>query len=181
MIVQAMDLIPAVKLITPKAYIDKRGSFLEVFSQKEYGEALGIKGGFVQDNVSRSHKGVLRGLHYQNDPFAQGKLVSVMQGSVYDVAVDLRPDSETFGTYVGVVLSAANYQQFWIPPGFAHGFLALEDDTVFLYKCTDYYNVDAEGGIYYNDPNIAIKWSQFNAEVIVSQKDKFLPTLSELQ
>lgn len=179
MIVQDMS-IPDVKLITPEVYGDDRGSFVETFSQRLYCEILGIKVGFVQDNVSKSHKGVLRGLHFQEDPYAQGKLVSVLCGSVYDVAVDLRPGSVTFARYVAATLSATTRQQFWIPPGFAHGFLALEDNTVFVYKCTQYYHPDVEDGINYADRYIDIDWPHLDVPITVSDKDKHLSTVYDL-
>jgi len=178
--VHSMELIPDVKLITLKIHIDDRGSFAETFSLKEYCEVLGIEGGFVQDNISWSHKGVLRGLHFQEDPYAQGKLVMVMHGSVYDVAVDLRPRSETFGKYVAVELSATSLQQFWIPPGFAHGFLTLEDNTIFMYKCTEYYHPEADAGVLWKDRYLDIDWPDLDVSFILSDKDQHQPTLYDI-
>lgn len=179
MIVQEMN-IPDVKLITLRLYIDDRGSFTETFNQRAYCEILGIEDGFVQDNVSQSHKGVLRGLHFQEAPYAQGKLVSVMRGSVYDVAVDLRPGSETFAQYVAVILSADSHQQFWIPPGFAHGFLTLEDNTIFMYKCTEYYHPEADVGVLWKDRYLDINWPDLDVSFILSDKDQHQPTLYDI-
>ncbi|MDR0071130.1 dTDP-4-dehydrorhamnose 3,5-epimerase, partial [Acinetobacter sp. 11520] len=149
----------------------------ESFNQQRFAQALEDLHlpvpTFVQDNHSLSQKGVLRGLHYQNAPYAQGKLVRVVQGRVWDVAVDIRPDSKTYGEWVGVELSAENKTMFWIPEGFAHGFISLEDNTQFLYKTTNYYNKESEGAIIWNDPTLAIDWPLAEVdEVLVSDKDQ---------
>ncbi|MFA9262856.1 MAG: dTDP-4-dehydrorhamnose 3,5-epimerase [Undibacterium sp.] len=169
--------IDGLLVIEPDVYRDERGHFLESYNDGRYREA-GIPGLFVQDNVSVSKKGVIRGLHYQAPPFAQGKLVSVLRGRVRDVAVDIRIGSPTYGKHVVVELSADNHKQFWIPAGFAHGFVALEDDTVFSYKCTNVYSKEHDRGIRYNDPAIGIDWGV--TEPIVSEKDKQHPPLSEI-
>jgi dTDP-4-dehydrorhamnose 3,5-epimerase len=155
-------------LIQPDVFPDQRGYFFESF-QKEKFRNLGIDADFVQDNESMSGKGVLRGLHFQKPPFAQGKLVRVVRGSVLDVAVDLRKSSETYGKWESSVLSAGNKLMMWIPEGFAHGFLVLEDDTIFQYKCSNYYEKESECGILWNDPDLNIKWG--NENPVVSQKD----------
>ena len=144
-------------LLEPQVFSDERGFFLETFQQKKYSELAGINLNFVQDNFSRSSKGVLRGLHYQKKK-PQGKLVRVVNGLVYDVAVDIRKNSKTFGQWVGVYLSDENKRQFWIPPGFAHGFVVLSDTADFEYKCTEYYDPSDEGSILWNDPNLKISW-----------------------
>lgn len=144
-------------LIEPQVFSDERGFFLETFQQKKYSELIGINLNFVQDNFSRSSKGVLRGLHYQKQK-PQGKLVRVVNGLVYDVAVDIRKNSKSFGQWVGVYLSDENKKQFWIPPGFAHGFVVLSDAADFEYKCTEYYDPSDEGSILWNDPNLNISW-----------------------
>lgn len=150
--------IPEVVLITPKVFGDERGFFYESFNARAFKEATGLEPDFVQDNHSRSVKGVLRGLHYQLNPHAQGKLVRVVQGEVFDVAVDIRRSSPTFGQWVGAVLSAQNNNQLWIPPGFAHGFITLSDTAEFLYKTTDFYSTQSERCIAWNDPDIGIEW-----------------------
>ncbi|MGF1691112.1 dTDP-4-dehydrorhamnose 3,5-epimerase [Photobacterium kagoshimensis] len=164
-------------LIKPKVFSDARGFFFESYQKERYSNGLGILYEFVQDNISKSDRGVLRGLHFQiNKP--QGKLVSVIQGSVYDIAVDLRPESSTYGKWIGEVLSGNNKNQLLIPPGFAHGFITLENDTVFSYKCTDYYDSNDEGGIIWNDPTLNINWG--TNEPIVSEKDNTLPYFKEI-
>jgi len=150
--------IPEVLLVEPKVFGDERGFFMESFNQRAFDEAVGYEVRFVQDNHSRSTKGVLRGLHYQLPPHAQGKLVRVVSGAVFDVAVDMRRSSATLGKWVGYELSAANHRQLWIPPGFAHGFLVLSDVAEFLYKTTDYYALQSEGAVRWNDPTLAIAW-----------------------
>ena len=157
MIVRALK-IPEVSLLEPKVFADERGFFFESFNQKAFNELTGLNVQFVQDNHSRSAKNVLRGLHYQLPPKAQGKLVRVVVGDVFDVAVDIRKDSPTFGKWVGEVLSAENKRQLWIPPGFAHGFLVLSEAAEFLYKTTDYYAPEFECCIRWDDPDLAIKW-----------------------
>lgn len=152
--------IPDVLLIEPKVFGDERGFFFESFNQKVFQEAAALEPAFVQDNHSRSVKNVLRGLHYQLPPKAQGKLVRVVEGEVFDVAVDIRKSSKTFGQWIGQVLSAENKLQLWIPPGFAHGFAVLSDSAEFLYKTTDYYAPELERCIAWNDPSIGIRWPE---------------------
>jgi len=165
--------LPGLVLIQPDVYGDERGFFLETWQQKRYKE-IGIKEDFVQDNWSRSAKGVLRGLHFQQEN-PQGKLVSVRTGKIFDVAVDIRKDSHTFGKWVGEELSDENHLQLYVPPGFAHGFCVLSDKADFVYKCTNYYSPDDEAGIIWNDATIGIEWPVQNP--VVSEKDKLLPTL----
>lgn len=162
--------IPDVLLIEPKVFGDDRGFFFESFNQQRFNEATGLDLQFVQDNHSRSARGVLRGLHYQLPPKAQGKLVRVVAGEVFDVAVDIRPDSPTFGQWVGEILSADNKRQLWIPPGLAHGFLVFSESAEFLYKTTDYYAPELERCIRWNDPTLAIAWP-FAGEPVLSAKD----------
>ena len=152
--------IPDVLLIEPKVFGDERGFFFESFNQKVFQQAAALAPAFVQDNHSRSVKNVLRGLHYQLAPKAQGKLVRVVEGEVFDVAVDLRKSSKTFGQWVGQILSAENKLQLWIPPGFAHGFAVLSESAEFLYKTTDYYAPELERCIAWNDPTIGIRWPE---------------------
>ena len=162
--------IPEVLIIEPKVFGDARGFFFESFNQKAFQQATGADVYFVQDNHSRSGKGVLRGLHYQIEQ-AQGKLVRVVRGAVFDVAVDIRKASATFGQWVGVELSESNQRQLWVPPGFAHGFLTLSDTADFLYKTTDYYAPAHERCIAWNDPALAIDWPLSGGEPLVSAKD----------
>ncbi|HEX8575610.1 MAG TPA: dTDP-4-dehydrorhamnose 3,5-epimerase [Flavobacterium sp.] len=164
-------------IMEPKIIQDERGYFMESFNQKTFNEGIGQEVQFVQDNQSFSNKGVLRGLHYQTGDFAQAKLVRVLQGEVLDVAVDLRPGSDTFGKYEAVVLSSDNQKQFFIPRGFAHGFLVLSATATFFYKCDNYYNAASEGGLIYNDPSVAIEWGLLQEELLISDKDAILPTL----
>ncbi len=171
--------IPDVLLIEPRVFGDARGFFFESFNQKSFAEATGVNLPFVQDNHSKSVKGVLRGLHYQVEPHAQGKLVRVTQGAVFDIAVDLRKDAKTFGQWVGMTLSAENKQQLWIPPGFAHGFLVLSDTAEFLYKTTDYYAPQAERSLRWDDPTLAIAWP-LEGEPILADKDRQGHMFSEL-
>ncbi|MBE0536532.1 MAG: dTDP-4-dehydrorhamnose 3,5-epimerase [Phycisphaerae bacterium] len=159
--------LPGVVILEPKVFGDPRGWFVETWSQKRYEEA-GIRRSFVQDNVSFSRRGILRGLHYQY-PNPQGKLVQVLSGEVFDVAVDIRVGSPTFGKWVGVALSADNHRQMYIPPGFAHGFCVTSETALFSYKCTDYYNPAAEGGILFSDPAIGIDWPVESP--VLSEKD----------
>ncbi len=170
--------IPDVMIIEPKVFGDDRGFFFESFNQKIFEEAIGRKAEFVQDNHSRSSKGVLRGLHYQLAPYAQGKLVRCSVGEVLDVAVDIRPSSGTFGQWVGVHLSAENKRQLWIPEGFAHGFLVLSESAEFLYKTTNYYHPESDRGIRWNDPDIGIEWGN-DVAPILSAKDEVQPYFSE--
>ena len=165
--------------IQPKIFGDNRGYFLETYSEKDFFEA-GLTMKFVQDNQSMSVKGVLRGLHFQRGPYAQAKLVRVVRGRVLDVAVDIRKESPTFGRYVAVELSGENHRQMFIPKGFAHGYIALEDDTVFQYKCDEYYHPEVEDGIACNDPQIGIEWPLSENEITLSDKDRKHPTLKEL-
>jgi dTDP-4-dehydrorhamnose 3,5-epimerase len=164
-------------VMEPKIIQDERGYFMESFNQKTFNEGIGQEVQFVQDNQSFSNKGVLRGLHYQTGNFAQAKLVRVLQGEVLDVAVDLRPGSDTFGKYEAVVLSSENQKQFFIPRGFAHGFLVLSATATFFYKCDNFYNAASEGGLIYNDPFVDIQWGLPEEELLISEKDAILPTL----
>ena len=163
--------IPDVLVLEPKVFGDARGFFLESYNEKVFREATGLGVTFVQDNHSRSGKGVLRGMHYQLK-HAQGKLVRVVRGSVFDVAVDVRRSSPTFGKWVGVELSEENHRQFWIPPGFAHGFIVLSDSADFLYKATDYYAPEHERCIAWDDPEIGIVWPDVGAAPLLSEKDR---------
>jgi len=163
--------IEGVLIIEPKVFGDTRGFFYESFNQREFNDAVGSEVGFVQDNHSRSAKGVLRGLHFQKAPHAQGKLVRAAAGAVFDVAVDIRRDSPTFGRWVGVELSADNHRQLWIPAGLAHGFLVLSDTADFLYKTTDYYAPHAEGAVRWDDPDLAIAWPDVGMAPQLSGKD----------
>lgn len=167
-------------IIEPKVFNDDRGCFFESFHQKKFQELTGVKTQFVQDNQSLSQRGVLRGLHFQTGEYAQSKLVRVIQGSVLDVAVDLRKDSPTFGKHFSILLSEQNKLQLFIPRGFAHGFVVLENDTIFSYKCDNYYNKLAERGIMYNDPDLDIDWMLEESEIQLSKKDKILPTLKRI-
>ena len=155
-------------IIEPQIFKDSRGCFFESWNAKKF-KQLGISEDFVQDNQSVSSKGVLRGLHFQNPPYAQAKLVRVIEGSVLDVAVDLRKNSPTYGKHVSVILSEQNNKSFFIPKGFAHGFLSLEDNTVFNYKCSDYYNKESEGSLLWNDEDLKIDWQIDNP--LISEKD----------
>lgn len=170
--------IDGLLVLEPKVFTDDRGYFFETFNLKNYN--LPYAGPFVQDNEAKSNKGVLRGLHLQRAEFAQGKLVRVVKGSVFDVAVDIRPGSQTYGSWFGVELSEENKKQLWVPRGFAHGYLVLEDETIFSYKCDNYYYPAAEQGIRYDDPNLNIEWPDLGIPFIISNKDIGLGTLSEL-
>ena len=163
--------IPEVMLFEPKVFGDERGFFFESFNQKVFEEATGVKREFVQDNHSKSQKGVLRGLHYQLAPMAQGKLVRVVQGEVFDVAVDIRKSSSTYGQWVGEVLSADNGKQLWVPEGFAHGFITLSDTAEFLYKTTNYYSPEHERCICWDDKTLGISWPK-EIKPLLSQKDE---------
>ena len=164
-------------IIEPKIILDERGYFMESFNEKTFQNGIGQAVHFVQDNQSFSSKGVLRGLHYQTGEHAQAKLVRVLQGEVLDVAVDIRPDSPTFGQYESVLLSGENQKQFFVPRGFAHGFLVLSETATFFYKCDNFYNKESEGGIIYNDETININWQFSLEDLIISEKDKVQPTL----
>ncbi|UKJ07393.1 dTDP-4-dehydrorhamnose 3,5-epimerase [Solitalea lacus] len=168
--------IEGLLIIEPRIFNDNRGYFYESYNKNSFIEA-GITAEFVQDNQSKSQKGALRGLHFQAPPFAQGKLVRVIQGRVLDVAVDIRKDSSTFGQSFSIELSGENQLQFWIPEGFAHGFVTLEEDTIFSYKCTNFYNKQSEGGIIWNDPDLNINWG--SSDILVSEKDQILPQLKD--
>lgn len=172
--------IPDVLIFEPKVFGDDRGFFFESFNQKTFVETLGRDVEFVQDNHSKSTKGVVRGLHYQLAPHAQGKLVRCVAGEVYDVAVDIRRTSPTFGQWVGINLSAENRRQLWIPEGFAHGFQVLSDNAEFVYKTTNYYNPQSERGVLWNDPDLNIAWRE-TGNIILSEKDKVLPLFSSLR
>ena len=177
-----MKIIPTplkgLLVIEPRIATDERGSFFESFNERLLAEH-GIADKFVQDNQSISSKNVLRGLHFQKPPFEQGKLVRVVSGRALDVVVDIRRDSETFGKHFSLELSGENNKMMWIPGGFAHGFLSLEDKTVFLYKVTQYYEPSSEGGILYNDPELNIDWKV--SDPVISKKDKVLPTFGEFR
>lgn len=172
--------IEGVLVFEPKLFGDERGFFMESFNQRLFDDAVGAPVAFVQDNHSRSARGVLRGLHFQRAPHAQGKLVRVAAGAVFDVAVDIRPGSATYGRWVGVELSADNHRQLWIPPGLAHGFLVLSDSADFLYKTTDYYAPQAEGSLRWDDPDLAIAWPDAGVAPVLSAKDAVAPGLREL-
>jgi len=163
--------IPGLLIIEPRVFGDERGFFFESFNEQAFNAATGNTLAFVQDNHSKSTKGVLRGLHYQLPPRAQGKLVRVVQGEVFDVAVDIRKDSSTYGQWVGEILSADNKKQLWIPPGFAHGFLTLSDTAEFLYKTTDYWSPEHERAIIWNDEKIKIQWPVIETGYFLSNKD----------
>ncbi|UHC82562.1 dTDP-4-dehydrorhamnose 3,5-epimerase [Pseudomonas sp. NIBR-H-19] len=176
--------IPDVVIVEPAVYGDDRGWFMESFNQEKFHAALKDLGlpvprPFVQDNHSCSAKGVLRGLHFQRSPHAQGKLVRVVQGSVYDVAVDIRPDSASYLQWVGVELSASNHRMLWIPEGFAHGFVTLEDNTHFLYKTTDYYDKASEGALHWSDSQLGIDWPG-SGNYSISEKDDQAPGIASL-
>ena len=171
--------IPGAIIIEPTVFGDSRGYFMETYQAEEFA-AAGIPGPFVQDNQSKSTRGVLRGLHFQKE-HTQGKLVRVVSGEVFDVAVDLRPDSPTYGKWEGAVLSAENRRQFFVPRGFAHGFLVLSDIAEFCYKCDDVYHPNDEGGLMWNDPEIGIEWPiSEGMELVLSEKDKAHPGLKDL-
>ena len=166
-------------IIEPKVFGDDRGYFMESYNRRDFVEA-GLDMRFVQDNESKSKKGVLRGMHFQTK-FTQGKLVRVIQGEVYDVAVDLRKGSPTYGAWEGILLSSENKKQFYVPEGFAHGFLVLSDEAVFNYKCTNLYSPEYDGGLLWNDPDVGIEWPLDGIdEIILSEKDKNQKTLKEL-
>jgi dTDP-4-dehydrorhamnose 3,5-epimerase len=169
--------LPGVVIIEPQVFGDERGFFLETFALERYRAEAGISLPFVQDNHSRSARGVLRGLHAQAR-HPQGKLVRVSRGEVFDVAVDITPGSPTFGAWVGELLSDRNHRQMWIPPGYAHGFLVLSETADFEYKCTDYYRADDEIGLIWNDPDVGIEWPDANPRL--SAKDARLPTLASI-
>jgi dTDP-4-dehydrorhamnose 3,5-epimerase len=168
--------LPGVLVIDPIVHGDDRGFFFESFHKRKYAE-LGVEADFVQTNISRSSRGVLRGLHYQF-PHPQGKLVTVLEGEVYDVAVDIRPSSATFGQWTAVMLSATNRRHFWIPPGFAHGFCVVSDAATFMYQCTTLYDAAADAAIHWDDPSIGIDWPV--SDPILSRKDELAPRLADV-
>lgn len=170
-----------VVLIEPKVFGDARGFFYESFNTEAFQAATGVQHTFVQDNHSRSTQGVLRGLHYQLPPHAQGKLVRVVRGAVFDVAVDVRASSPTFGQWVGAELTEESHRQLWVPPGFAHGFLVLSEGADFLYKTTDYYDAASERCIAWNDPTVAVQWPIGDMPVTLSAKDRMGSSLRDAQ
>lgn len=167
-------------VIEPKTWKDDRGYFFESYNKKAFADA-GINAEFVQDNQSFSHKGALRGLHAQANPYAQGKLVRVVQGKVMDIAVDIRKNSSTFGQHFSIELSGENNKMFWVPPGFLHGFVTLENNTIFSYKCTNLYQKEAEVGVIWNDKDLGIDWGINLTEVLVSSKDATLPNFAAIE
>ena len=172
--------IEGVYIIEPTVFGDERGYFFESYNEERFRSETGIDVHFVQDNESRSKRGVLRGLHFQKKPYAQAKLVRVVQGKVLDVVVDIRKESPTFGKHIAVELSGDNHRQLFIPKGFAHGYVVMEDDTVFQYKCDEFYHPEAEGGIAWNDPDIGIDWGVPLEQVILSAKDTVNPLLADV-
>lgn len=166
-------------ILEPKIINDSRGYFMESFNEQTFQKGTGQEVHFVQDNQSFSTKGVLRGLHYQTGEHAQAKLVRVLQGEVLDVAVDIRPESETYGQHVAVVLSAENQKQMFVPRGFAHGFVVLSETATFFYKCDNFYNKESEGGFMYNDATLNIDWLLPENDLLISDKDNVLPSLAE--
>lgn len=171
--------LPEVLLLEPRVFGDERGFLLESYNRAAFRRATGLDVDFVQDNHSRSMRGVLRGLHFQRPPRAQGKLVRVTAGRVFDVAVDVRRGSTGYGLWTGVELTAANHRQLWIPPGFAHGFLVLSESADFLYKTTDYYSPEDEVSILWSDPAIGIEWPTAGIDIVLSAKDAAAPVLAE--
>jgi len=172
--------IEGVVIIEPKIFGDSRGYFYESYSQRDFEEKVG-RVNFVQDNQSFSHYGVLRGLHFQNPPYTQSKLVRVIHGKVVDVAVDIRKGSPTYGKYVAVELTGENHRQFFIPKGFAHGFVVLSETALFQYKCDEFYHTEAEGAIMWNDPDLAIEWPVKAEDIELSEKDKHHPFLKDFE
>lgn len=168
-------------IIHPRVFEDDRGYFYESYNKQGFKKQTGLDIDFVQDNQSQSSKGVLRGLHFQVGDYEQAKLVRVIKGSVLDVCVDLRENSETYLKHFSLILSEENKKQLFIPRGFAHGFLVLEDNTIFSYKCDNYYHKESERGIIYNDPDLAIDWGFENSQLLISDKDKVLPSLQKYQ
>lgn len=166
-------------ILEPKIIGDERGSFMESFNERTFAQGTGRPTHFVQDNQSVSSRGVLRGLHYQTGEHAQAKLVRVLKGEVLDVAVDLRPESATYGQHEAVLLTAENQRQFFVPRGFAHGFLVLSETAVFFYKCDNFYDRESEGGVIYNDPELAINWNFPENDMVISEKDRFLPAFNQ--
>ena len=167
-------------VLSPRIFVDNRGSFFESFNQKVFNKLIGKPINFLQGNQSKSSKGVLRGLHFQTGDYAQAKLVRVIKGKVLDVCVDIRPESKTFGNSFSIILDDIENKQLFIPRGFAHGFLVLEDNTIFSYKCDNYYHSPSEGGILYNDLRLKIDWNFPEKKVLLSEKDKVLPAFETL-
>ena len=172
--------LEGVFIIEPKVFGDDRGYFFESYNAREFSEKTGINITFLQDNESKSHYGVLRGLHFQQPPYTQSKLVRVVSGKVMDVAVDIRKGSPTYGKYVMCELTGDNHRQFFIPKGMAHGFVVLSDEAVFQYKCDEFYHPEAEGAVAWNDPDIDIPWPINREKVILSEKDKNHPNLKKI-
>lgn len=166
-------------IIEPTIFEDDRGYFYEKFNEEKFNKLTGLNGHFVQDNISKSSYGVVRGLHLQKANYAQAKLVSCLEGKVWDVAVDLRKDSSTFGQWFGAELSGENKLQFYVPRGFAHGFSVLTETAVFAYKCDNFYNKESEGGVLWNDQELNIDWKLPAADILLSEKDKIQPTFAE--
>lgn len=171
--------LPEVLILEPRVFGDARGFFTESWNEQTFNKAVGHDVRFVQDNHSRSARGVLRGLHFQLPPHTQGKLVRVVSGAVFDVAVDMRRSSANFGRWVGVELSADNHRQLWVPPGFAHGFLVLSETADFLYKTTDFYAPQAEGCVRWDDPTIGVRWPETGVVPVLAEKDAKAPLLAE--
>lgn len=171
--------IKGLLILEPKVFNDDRGYFFESYNQNTFKQATGLDINFIQDNQARSTQNVLRGLHYQNAPHAQTKLIRVLEGAIWDVVVDLRKDSDTYGKWYGVELSAENKVQFLIPKGFAHGYSVLSETAEVFYKCDDFYSKEDEGGLFYADPQVNIDWKIDLSKAIVSEKDKVQPTLKE--
>jgi dTDP-4-dehydrorhamnose 3,5-epimerase len=171
--------LPEVLIVEPRVFGDARGFFTESWNEQTFNKAVGSAVRFVQDNHSRSARGVLRGLHFQLPPHTQGKLVRVVSGAVFDVAVDLRRSSPNFGRWEGVELTAENQRQLWVPPGFAHGFMVLSETADFLYKTTDYYAPDCEGSVRWDDPAIGITWPDVGAPPLLAEKDAKAPLLAD--
>ncbi len=167
-------------VIEPKVFNDERGFFYEFFNQKVFEQLTGQKTGFVQDNLAQSRKGVLRGFHFQKEPYAQTKLVSVLNGAVLDVVVDLRKNSKTYKQHFSIILSAENKKQLFIPRGFAHAYLSLEDDSLFFYKIDNFYHPESEAGIRFDDPDLNIDWQYDLSKLILSDKDRNLPYLKNM-
>lgn len=167
-------------IVEPRVYKDNRGYFFESFNQQEFVQKTGVDIGFIQDNQSSSTKGVLRGLHFQKGDFAQAKLVRVIKGEVLDVVVDLRKDSETFKQWFSILLNEKNNYQLYIPRGFAHGFLTLSESSIFSYKCDNYYHKESESGIRFDDPDLGIDWKCDKSKIVLSDKDKELPSFKEI-
>ncbi|MDC8786681.1 dTDP-4-dehydrorhamnose 3,5-epimerase [Roseateles koreensis] len=171
--------LPEVLIVEPRVFGDARGFFTESWNEQTFNKSVGSEVRFVQDNHSRSARGVLRGMHFQLPPHTQGKLVRVVNGAVFDVAVDMRRSSPNFGRWAGVELSADNHRQLWVPPGFAHGFLVLSDTADFLYKTTDFYAPQAEGCVRWDDPSISIQWPDVGVAPLLAEKDAKAPLLGE--